>query len=176
MRFFTVLFLIAALLAPANAGAPQKAFPVAPHSDVTIEWWYLNAHVTTEKGRHLAMIASFFRFGNGQGQVAMDSKMKTPQSHYLIWAITDEDTGKHVAFSMADKNTLNLLKQVTMLQVYADPKNTRAQELLKQLNQGLLPPPTTLLPGGGVANVRYPPLSATYGPFNSLIQTNRANT
>ncbi len=171
-----ILALIAILLAPATAGAPQKPFPVAPHSNVTIEWWYLNAHVTTQSGKHLAMIASFFRFGNAQGQAAMDSKIKAAQSHYLIWAVTDEDTGKHFAYSLADKNTLNLLSQAAMLESFANPKDTRAQKLLQILNKGEFPPPTMPLPGGGTAKVGYPPLSVKYGPYNTLVQEKGTNT
>lgn len=161
MRLFIILTIIAAFLVPAVAGPPQKPFPVKPHSDVTIEWWYLNAHVTTRSGEHLAMIASFFRFGNAQGHVAKDSTIQAPQSHYLIWAITDQDTGKHVAYSLGDKNTLDLLKEAATLELYENPNNSRAQALLQFVSKNMLPPPSELI--GGNAKVSYPPFDARYG-------------
>ncbi|HEX5324166.1 MAG TPA: lipocalin-like domain-containing protein, partial [Capsulimonadaceae bacterium] len=168
-RILTVLTLITCLIAPTMAdGTDQKPFPVAPHDNVTIEWWYLNAHVTTEKGRHLAMIASFFRFGNGQGQMAIDSSLKAAQSHYLIWAVTDEDTGAHMAYSLGDKKTLSLLTQAATLQLLVDPKNTRAQKLLESLNKGQFPPPTELI--RGTAKVTMDPFWAVYGSGDTLTE------
>lgn len=161
MRLLTILLFLLIPTLPTLAAAAEKPFPVAPHNDVTIEWWYLNAHVATENGHHYAMIASFFRFGNAQGQVAKNSNIQAPQSHYLIWAITDQDTGKHVAYSLGDKNTLNLLKEAATLELYANPGNKRAQSLLAMLDKNVLPPPSELIEGN--AHVTYPPFTARYG-------------
>ena len=66
-------------------GTPKPAaFGVAAHNDVNIEWWYINAHVTTDKGRHLALIGSFFRFGSGVNPL---DGSPLPRAHYLIYAV-----------------------------------------------------------------------------------------
>lgn len=148
------------------AAPAQKPFPVAPHSDVTIEWWYLNAHVTTQSGRHVAMIACFFRFGNAQGQVAADTAAKAAQSHYLIWAVTDEDRCHHTAYSLADRNTLDLLKQAATLALFENPKDDRAQALLQGLNLGQFPPSTELIKGE--ARVADPPFHLVYGDAGAM--------
>jgi predicted secreted hydrolase len=151
---------------PAPTGQ-AAAFPVAPHGNVTIEWWYLNARVTTDKGRHLAVIGSFFRFGNAHGQMAMDSKAAMPQSHYLIYAVTDIDWKKHTAYSLADKNTQRLLEQVATLQLSQDPSNERAQAILASIDKGGLPAPNVLI--AQPCHVAAAPFHVSYGPGNGLI-------
>ena len=146
------------------ASAHSAIFPVAPHDDVTIEWWYLNAHVTTAQGRHLAVIGSFFRFGNATGSLAMDSGFKSPQSHYLIYAITDEDTGAHKSFATADSNTLSLLRQALMAKLMMSPNDSRAQGLSDELANGRLPKPTRLF--SSEASVSGSPFHVTYAGDN----------
>jgi predicted secreted hydrolase len=169
--FFSKLFAffcISIFAATAAFAAPKAAspFPVAPHSDVTIEWWYLNANLRTASGRHLALIGSFFRFGNGKGQVAEDSAIKVKQSHYLIYAITDIDTKKHYAYSLGDKNTLNLLQEASALALEFNPRSAKAQAFAAALSQGTFPPPTRLI--SQQCSVTGSPFDADYGPGNSV--------
>ncbi len=157
-RFFSAVLaslgLLAGFIAPsASAAAPATrslAFPVAPHSNVTIEWWYLNAHVTTSSGRHLALVTSFFRFGNAQAAGSAAHKAEgsdAVQAHYLIIGVTDEDTKTHSAYSMADNNSLRLMQQLATLAVMQNPQNREAQALLGVTGSGRLPSPTTLVNG-----------------------------
>ena len=148
------------------SSTPAAIFPVAPHNDVTIEWWYLNANLHTSSGRHLALIGSFFRFGNASGMIAKDSKIKAQQSHYLIYAITDIDTKKHYTYSFGDRNTLELLQQATTMALEANPDNARLANLVSLLDQGQFPAPTRLI--GRPCVVQSMPFSASYGPFNSV--------
>ncbi len=121
----------------------SKTFPVAPHDNVGIEWWYLNTHVTTSAGRHLAVIASFFRFGQGAGV----SGNTTPQSHYLIYAVTDLDAKTHQTYSLADSKSLKLMQQLASLAMLASPNSSQAQALASMAGSGKFPPPTQLISG-----------------------------
>jgi predicted secreted hydrolase len=165
MRFLIVFVVLLAARGAALAQAPVTPFPVAPHNDVTIEWWYLNADLHTKSGRHLAVVGSFFRFGNLNGQVAEDSQMKVKQSHYLIYAVTDIDTKKHYTFSYGDKNTQELLQTAADLMIAANPANQRAQQLMAALSHGF-PPPTRLI--SSPCKVSASPFDADYGPGNSV--------
>ena len=185
LKRIAILFAATLLLGMARANAADTVrtvvsrpamFPVAPHDDVTIEWWYLNAHVTTERGRHLALIGSFFRLGNALAQGAASGKgSPAVQSHYLIYAVTDEDAQTHRAFSMADRNSLALMQQLATLSLMRDPSNTDAQNLIAMAAKGEFPQPTTLIPG--VCKVVGTPLfSANYGPADSVRQFKTSET
>ncbi|HEY3333575.1 MAG TPA: lipocalin family protein [Capsulimonadaceae bacterium] len=178
----TVALVVAStsFAAPAKPASPNKktAKPVAmktaairpfvdaPHDNVTIEWWYVNSQITTEKGRHLALIGSFFRFGNGAGQMAKDSSASTPRSHYLIWAITDKDSKTHQAYSLADRNTLEMMKQFVTLRMLMNPNDTRASAMLDTLSKDAFPPPTVLL--DGPATVSKAPFAVAFGSGDTL--------
>ncbi len=125
--------------AGANPVPLSKTFPVAPHDNVGIEWWYLNTHVTTSAGRHLAVVASFFRFGQGAGV----SGNTTPQSHYLIYAVTDLDAKTHQTYSLADSKSLKLMQQLASLAMLASPNSSQAQALASMAGSGKFPPPTS---------------------------------
>jgi predicted secreted hydrolase len=171
----SIILCFAAASAFAQVAAPPvsykpagaiKAFPVSPHNDVTIEWWYLNANLQTKSGRHLALIASFFRFGNAGGAVAEDSTIKVKQSHYLIYGITDLDSKKHCAYSYGDRNTLNLLREVATMGLMTNPNSQKLQALVIALDQGSFPPPTQLIKSP--CSVSAAPFYADYGLANSV--------
>jgi predicted secreted hydrolase len=160
----SLLCLLTAAATPAIAqDAPPAPMPVAPHEGVGLEWWYLNAHATTGSGRHLAMIVSFFR-------IAPRSTDGAPSPvghyHYLIYAVTDEDAKTHVAVSMADQASLNLLQQLAEAYLAADPTNKRAQQLVTLTGSGHFPPPTQTI--AGKCTVVRSPFSATYGTAAQL--------
>lgn len=161
------LFLLALAL-PARA----QTFGVAAHDDVNIEWWYVNAHVTTEKGRHLALVGSFFRFGNGKS--LFDNVTPTPRGHYLIYAVTDLDKKTQHPYSLADENMVALLKQISPLLALANPTDKGAKALMASLAKGTLPAPHQQL--AGVATVENTPFRLAYGAENTLTATNAANT
>jgi len=169
------LFLVPSSAFAFDAHGANPLGWVSPHDDVTIEWWYLNAHVTTVKGRHLAVIGSFFRFGNAGGDIAMDSgSAKQERSHYLIYAITDEDTGAHKCFATADTNTLTMLRQALMLRIMMSPGDQRAQSLFSEVGKGRLPSPAVLF--AGHADVAARPFHVTYANDDLREVSGKSNT
>ena len=102
LRKLWTLLLLATALTVAHAAPAPTTFGVAAHPNVNIEWWYVNAHVTTEKRRHLAVMGSFFRFGNGVSP--LNPFQAAPRAHYLIYEVTDLDQKTQRPYSLADKN------------------------------------------------------------------------
>ena len=175
MRFLVVCALLLALICPASDAAPLSPVPasfgVAAHDDVNIEWWYVNAHVTTEKGRHLALIGSFFRFGTG---VSPFDGSPVPRAHYLIYAVTDLDAKTQRPYSLADSGMIELLKQFGPLLAAQNPKDKTMRAFLTGLNAGKLPAPHQKI--AGKASVVSAPFRIDYGLDNTLAATDFANT
>lgn len=153
------------------ATPPPAAFGVAAHSNVNIEWWYVNAHVTTDKGRHLALVGSFFRFGSGFNPL---DGSPAPRAHYLIYAVTDLDKKIQRPYSLADANMIALLKQFGPLLAAQNPHDRGIRAFLTGLDQGRLPPPHQKL--AGAASVVNSPFRLAYGQDNTLAGTNVTNT
>lgn len=151
--------------------APAGKFGIAAHSDVSIEWWYVNAHVTTEKKRHLALIGSFFRFGSGLNPL---DGSPMPRAHYLIYAVTDLDSKTQRPYSLADGTMIELLKQFGPLLAAQNPKDKSIQTFMADLNNGKLPPPHQKL--AGKSTVVNSPFHIAYGLDNTLTATNSTNT
>jgi hypothetical protein len=112
------------------------------------------------------MIDSFFRFGTSGGRIAVDSSIKSPQSHYLIYAITDLDAKQHYTYSYGDSNTLTLLEQAAELEYERDPSDVHIQQLLIQLDKGAFPPPTKVI--NGACRITPAPFKLDYGTDDSL--------
>ena len=172
LRKLWTLLLLAMALTVAHAAPPPPTFGVAAHPDVNIEWWYVNAHVTTEKGRHLAVMGSFFRFGNGVSP--LNPFQAAPRAHYLIYEVTDLDKKTQRPYSLADKNMVGLLKQITPLLAATHPTDRGAQALLAALKVGKLPAPHQEI--AGQASVVNAPFHLAYGLDNTLASDNAANT
>jgi len=158
-------------VAAAPVPAPAGHFGVAAHSDVNIEWWYVNAHVTTEKGRHLALIGSFFRFGSGVNLLDGSPMLR---AHYLIYAVTDLDAKTQRPYSLADGTMINLLKQFGPLLAAQNPGDKSIQAFMADINAGKLPPPHQKL--AGQSTVVNAPFHLAYGTENTLAATSSANT
>ncbi|BDI33261.1 carotenoid 1,2-hydratase [Capsulimonas corticalis] len=159
-------------VAPATAAPKAAPFPIAPHSQVNVEWWYVNAHVTTEKGRRLALVGSFFRFGNGVS--ILDGVSPQPRAHYLIYSVTDLDRKTQRAYSLADTNMTMYLKQVAPLLALAHPKDKSAVAMMKALGAGRLPAPHIQIPSPAVAQTK--PFRLEYGKDNTLSSVSDDNT
>jgi len=154
---------------PARAGT--ASFGVAAHGDVSIEWWYVNAHVTTKAGHHYALIGSFFRFGSGTSP--FDPSAPAPRAHYLIYAVTDLDAKTQRPYSLADGAMVAYLKQIAPFLAVQNPHDRGAQALLASLNAGRLPAPHRQFPGkASVVNL---PFRLAYG-VNTLTADNANNT
>ncbi len=176
MRLFLCALLFAlsfnALAAPAAPASPTPAaFGVAAHPDVNIEWWYINAHVTTDKGRNLALIGSFFRFGSGFNPL---DGSPLPRAHYLIYAVTDLDKKTQRPYSLADAGMISLLKQFGPLLAASNPRDRGVRAFLTGLEQGRLLPPHQKI--AGEASVVSAPFQLAYGKENTLAATNATNT
>lgn len=180
--FRPLLLLLLCLLAPGvpslavpsvAPAAPVKrlAFGVAAHGTVTIEWWYVNAHVATDKGHHYALIGSFFQFGNGHSP--FDPSAVSPRAHYLIYAITDLDRKTQRPYSLGDRAMVAYLKQAAPFLVVQNPHDKGAQSLLAALNRGTLPPPHQQF--AGKARVVNSPFRLAYG-VNTLAADNAQNS
>ncbi len=160
------------LSAPAATPTPKPAaFGVTAHSDVSIEWWYVNAHVTTEKGRHLALIGSFFRFGSGVNPL---DGSPLPRAHYLIYAVTDLDKKTQRPYSLADSHMISLMRQFGPLLAAQSPHDQGVRAFVTALNAGHLPAPHRKITGA--ASVVSAPFRLAYGKDNTLTATNSTDT
>lgn len=157
--------------APAATSAPA-AFGVAAHNDVNIEWWYVNAHVTTSTGRHLALIGSFFQFGAGLSASGLGPPSP---AHYLIYALTDLDKKTQRSYSLADGTMQLYSAQLAAIGAASHPQDKAAQRLAALLARDVLPPPHRLM--SGVASVTNAPFRLDYGyGQNTLTSLNAGNT
>ncbi len=156
---------------PPVAATKPPAFGVAAHGNVNIEWWYVNAHVTTNAGHHYALIGSFFQFGNGHSP--FDPSALAPRAHYLIYAVTDLDTKTQHPYSLGDSAMVAYLKQVAPFLAVQNPHDKGAQLLLASLNSGKLPPPHQQFAGKALVANR--PFRLAYG-VNTLAADNAQNT
>lgn len=161
----------AASPSPASVPAKPGAFGVAAHGNVNIEWWYVNAHVTTQAGHHYALIGSFFQFGNGHSP--FDQTTPAPRAHYLIYAITDLDNKTQRPYSLDDASMIAYLKQIAPFLAVQNPHDKGAQALLAALNRGTLPPPHQQFAGKAVVASR--PFHLAYGA-DTLVSNNPSNT
>lgn len=152
--------------------SPQiTAFGVAPHNETSIEWWYVNAHVTTEKGRHLAIVGSFFRFGGAHSPLG---EFAPNPAHYLIYAVTDLDAKTQRPYSLADGNMTALLTQMAPLLAVTSPNDQGVKALLTALNAGKLPAPHQKIAGKATITAR--PFRVVYGAENTLTSSDVTNT
>lgn len=72
----------------------------APHASSTLEWWYINSHLTTEQG-NFSIFASFFRLVVGE-----DTLTQRPRyAHSLTWAMVDVDNQKYYPLSLVDASS-----------------------------------------------------------------------
>lgn len=70
-----------------------------PHPTSAMEWWYVNAHVTTGDPRAFSLFATFFRVDNTQaGNAPADA-------HFLTWALVDVDGRRYLAETLLDAST-----------------------------------------------------------------------
>jgi geranylgeranyl pyrophosphate synthase/predicted secreted hydrolase len=68
-----------------------------PHASSTMEWWYVNSHVTVADGRTFALFAAFFRV-----DVSDEGAPERSHAHFLTWALTDAAGGRFHAHTLLD--------------------------------------------------------------------------
>lgn len=111
-----------------------------PHASSTIEWWYVNSHLTLADHRQCSLFASFFRMAIGRDE-------QTQQYHYahsLTWAISDISTQQYYTDSLVDPVAPKIgLNTIDKGEDTTDPLLQRA--LREVLVKGNVPLPDRLL-------------------------------
>ncbi len=70
-----------------------------PHASSTIEWWYVNSHLSLSDGRQCSLFASFFRLAIGRDAVTRQFQY----AHSLTWALSDISRQRYYADSLVDR-------------------------------------------------------------------------
>jgi geranylgeranyl pyrophosphate synthase/predicted secreted hydrolase len=111
-----------------------------PHASATTEWWYVNGHLTTDRGRRLSVFASFFRIVRG-----LDPVTRAPQyAHSVTWAIIDPQTASYVGESRVDPDAPVMgLQRLERGEGWTDRRVQRA--LREVLERGQIPRPDRLM-------------------------------
>ena len=124
-----------------------------PHASSGMEWWYVNAHLSSEDGRQASMFAAFFRVDTTE-----NGKQKE-FSHFLTWSIVDPLQKRFCAHTLLDpKSPIMALKDLDNGSAPRDPRVSRA--LREVLAQGRVPLPDRLMQHEG--QVRLDALDVDY--------------
>src|SRR5262245_39330956 len=110
-----------------------------PHRSSTTEWWYVNSHLETTRGRKISLFASFFRLVIGHNQ-----QTKEPEyAHSVTWAISDLDDKKYHVASCIDPRAPEIILEKLDRSAEADVLLERAMR--EVLHKGDLPRPDRLI-------------------------------
>ncbi len=111
-----------------------------PHASSTIEWWYVNSHLTLTDGRLCSLFASFFRMAVGRDEATGAFRY----AHSLTWALTDIKAQQYYADSVVDCKTPEIgLDVIRRGNDTTDPLLQRALE--EVFRKGQVPLPDRLL-------------------------------
>ncbi len=72
-----------------------------PHDSSTLEWWYVNTHLSARDGRRFSLFASFFRV---EIEAAAPGRARR-HGHHLIWAIVDVEKQRYLFDTLLDPET-----------------------------------------------------------------------
>jgi len=110
-----------------------------PHASSTMEWWYVNSHVTTPDGRPLSMFAAFFRV-----DVTATGDPKRSYAHFLTWALVDPAANRYTPVTLLDAKAPKLA--LDDLDQGRGPRDTLLSRALREvLAKGQVPLPDRLL-------------------------------
>ena len=115
-----------------------------PHASSTIEWWYMNGHVTSKEGRQFSFFASFFR-----RLLEYDEKNKKfNYGHSITWSIYDEKGNerreKYFPVSLVDKVAPKIgLDKIKKGEIVNDHRLRKA--VIEMLEKGNVPYPDRLI-------------------------------
>jgi geranylgeranyl pyrophosphate synthase/predicted secreted hydrolase len=110
-----------------------------PHESSTMEWWYVNSHVTTNAGRPFSMFAAFFRV-----DVGADDDAQPTYTHFLTWALVDPANGAYHPRTLLDPRAPHIA--IAELDKGYGPKDDRIRRALREvLDKGQIPLPDRLL-------------------------------
>jgi geranylgeranyl pyrophosphate synthase/predicted secreted hydrolase len=110
-----------------------------PHDSSTMEWWYVNSHVTTDDGRPFSMFAAFFRV-----DVSSPGDTSRTFSHFLTWALVDPTKGAYHPRTLLDLRAPRIALEE--LDKGHGPRDERLKRALREvLEKGVVPLPDRLL-------------------------------
>jgi geranylgeranyl pyrophosphate synthase/predicted secreted hydrolase len=121
-------------------GLIDLAIHDCPHASSTLEWWYLNCHLSTVDGREISVFAAFFRQASG-----VDPVTKTlVYAHSVTFAFSEPSRGRYAAKVAVDAHApaLGLAKLMRSASLRDAPSTRALRELLAQ---GKVPLPTRML-------------------------------
>jgi geranylgeranyl pyrophosphate synthase/predicted secreted hydrolase len=123
-----------------NSGEIDLAIHDLPHGSSTIEWWYVNSHITTLEAREFSVFASFFRLLIGQ-----DKTTQAPiYAHSITWAIADATEQQYYMDSVLDQSAPRIgLQMLDSGEDVTDPLLGRAMR--EVFEKGNVPLPDRLL-------------------------------
>jgi geranylgeranyl pyrophosphate synthase/predicted secreted hydrolase len=129
-------------LLPADWPAPghiNLATHDLPHASSTMEWWYVNTHLTTVAGRRLSLFAAFFRV-----DVTEKGASERTFGHFLTWALIDVDGARYFPHSLVDRRSPEIA--LRDLDQGRGPRDDRLARALREVvAQGRVPLPDRLL-------------------------------
>ena len=133
-----------------------------PHDSSTMEWWYVNSHVSTSDGRPFSMFAAFFRV-----DVSPAGAETRTYAHFLTWALIDPLGGRYLPVSLLDPKAPRIaLEELT---AGRGPKDPRLADALREvLNKGTLPLPDRLLAQEAIVSMKTLSLDYDGNRFNKL--------
>lgn len=94
-----------------------------PHRSSTSEWWYLNTHLSDDRGREYSLFAAFFALAIGQ-----DEKTKETKYGYSVeWALVDVEAKRYVYDSVLDRSAPEVgIRRIERGEVIKDQRFGRA--------------------------------------------------
>jgi geranylgeranyl pyrophosphate synthase/predicted secreted hydrolase len=113
-----------------------------PHASSTLEWWYINTHLTLEDGRDIAVFAAFFR------QLASDPEAAGERiyTHSVAWGISVPGESQLLSKVAVDRRAPEVgLRNLDLGAKHDDPRVERA--FREVLRQGKIPAPTRMFLG-----------------------------
>lgn len=103
-------------------GSIDLAVHDLPHASSTLEWWYVNSHLTVADGREFSLFAAFFRVRDGQHERPEECYV-----HFLTWGFTDVSSGRFSAHTRLDPRAPEMaLRDIDAQGIGEDERLTRA--------------------------------------------------
>ncbi len=73
-----------------------------PHLNASLEWWYVNTHLTLENGSQISLFAAFFR-----AAASIEFAKERADNYFLTWAITDVESNRYLPTSLLDPRSVD---------------------------------------------------------------------
>jgi len=104
-----------------------------PHRDSNLEWWYLNAHITTETGDPYSLFVSFFKLIIGKDEASGQYRY----AHTVIWGLTDVTRRRYIRDAIVDHST----PSYALSMMEGQDKNPMRSALMEVFRKGKIPLP-----------------------------------